>query len=179
MIREPRLRSVPIRAVREPPLQRHRRSIRLRGWDYASPATYFVTVCTQDRVCLFGDIRGGEMHLNQMGAVVANTWRWLADQYPQVALDESCIMPNHLHGILVIGGGTGPTMKPIGRLIGAFKTVSTKQINLLRQKTGAIVWQGNFWEHIIRDGDEMDRIAPTFAATPSDGRPTVTGRGGS
>jgi putative transposase len=152
----------------------HRRSTRLRAWDYASPGAYFVTICTQDRVPLFGDVRDGRMHLHEPGMIVATAWQWLPTQYSHVILDEWCVMPNHLHGILVIrrggsrtapgGSRTAPTgegdtgAKPIGRLIGAFKTVSTKQINLARPTPGEPVWQRNYWDHIIREGEDIDRI---------------------
>jgi REP element-mobilizing transposase RayT len=167
---------------------RNRRSIRLRGWDYSADGAYFVTICTHDRGRLFGTVRGGEMHLNDDGHIVADTWRWLPTRY-DLNLDEWCVMPNHLHAILVIrkGGsrtaptpdklppdmGTVPTMldtntltltsdlrrpKSIGRAIGAFKTVSTKQINLQRNTPGAVLWQRDFWDRVIRDAQEMDRI---------------------
>ena len=149
----------------------HRRSIRLRGWDYTSAGAYFITVGTHDRICLLGDILDGKMCVNAFGTVVADTWRWLASQYPYVVLDEWCVMPNHFHGILVLtgrgGSRTAPTIKPVGRLIGAFKTVSTKRINLLRQTPGAILWQRNYWEHIVRTEDEMDRIRAYIRDNPA------------
>ena len=80
----------------------------------------------------------GEMRLNEVGQIVADAWKWLAVQYAHIELDMSILMPNHLHGIIMIrddirrgGSRTAPTetRKPLGRLIGAFKTVSTKRIN--------------------------------------------------
>jgi REP element-mobilizing transposase RayT len=181
---------------------RNRRSIRLKGWDYGADGAYFVTICTRDRDRLFGTVGDGEMHLNDDGRIVADTWRWLPTRY-DVDLDEWCVMPNHLHAILVIRRGgsrtaptprtaptmadrppsdmgtaptdtrTAPTMldtgtvpttsdprrpKSIGRAIGAFKTVSTKHINLRRNTPGAVVWQRDFWDRVIRDAQEMDRI---------------------
>jgi len=92
----------------------HRRSIRLRGYDYSQPGSYSVTLCTEGKEHLFGQIVEGEMHRNEWGDCVARCWKWLAQQYPYVKLDEWTIMPNHLHGIIVItdgGGGsrTAPT----------------------------------------------------------------------
>jgi len=152
-------------AVREPPI-RNRRSIRLKGYDYTQPGAYFVTICTQNRECLFGQITDGKMVLNNAGRMVADSWEWLAEQYDHVLLDEWVVMPNHLHGIIVItdggrgGSRTAPTVKrkPIGRLIGAFKTVSTKQINQMRETSGAKLWQRNYYEHIIRNENELNRI---------------------
>jgi len=148
-----------------------RRNLRLVGWDYSADDAYFVTLCCVDRSPLFGDIVEGEMRLNAFGELVANTWQWLPAQYPYVILDEWCVMPDHLHGILVLAGRRGsrtaparhgmictPMRKPVGRLIGAFKTVSTKRINQIRKTPRAIVWQRDFWDHIVRDETEMERI---------------------
>ncbi len=143
------------------------------GRDYASDGAYYVTVCTVDRGATLGEIVDGQIRLNAVGTVVAETWRWLTVRYPYVTLDQWCVMPDHLHGILVLGdartkmGGsrTAPIAvtdatnvvvspvrrKPIGGLIGAFKTVSTKQINALRNTPGAVVWQRDFWDHIVRN----------------------------
>ena len=83
---------------------RQRRTIRLSGRDYSADGAYFVTVCTIERESLFGTIVDGEVRLNAFGQVVADAWRWLAMQYAYVTLDEWCVMTDHLHGILVLGG---------------------------------------------------------------------------
>ncbi len=85
----------------------HRRSIRLRGYDYAQCGAYFVTICTQGRLCLFGDIAGGLMRLNDAGRMVETVWCQIPDHYPGVATDVFVIMPNHIHGIIVIGPPDG------------------------------------------------------------------------
>lgn len=85
----------------------HRRSIRLKGYDYAQAGAYFVTVCTKDRACLFGDVVDGQMRLNECGRVVADSWLWLSGRYPYVDLDEWAVMPNHLHGIMILTGPAG------------------------------------------------------------------------
>jgi putative transposase len=156
--------------------ERHRRSIRLKDYDYSQNAAYFVTICTHERECLLGNISGEEMQLNEIGQVVANCWRWLGQQYDYVYMDEWIIMPNHLHGIIVIadepynglhctckgGSRTGLTKgikrKPLGRLIGAFKTVSAKRINDIRKTPAAPVWQRNYYEHIIRNERDLESI---------------------
>ncbi|MBC7263734.1 MAG: transposase [Chloroflexi bacterium] len=157
------------------PQKHHRRSIRLRDYDYSQAGAYFVTLCTRNRECLFGDVVDGEMRLNEFGAAVEESWKWLAEQYEYVALDEWVIMPNHVHGIIWIvddpGRGssrTAPTMKrkPLGRLIGAFKTVSTKRINEMNGTPGAPVWQRNYYEHVIRSEAELNRIRRYIAANP-------------
>lgn len=142
----------------------HRRSIRLREYDYTASGAYFVTLCALQRECLFGEIVDGEMRLNDMGDIVANTWEWLGTQYPYVDLEEWVVMPNHLHGIIVIsdsrgGSRTAPTEKPkpLGRLIGAFKTVSSKRINQIRDNPGCPVWQRDYYERVIRNEQELAR----------------------
>jgi len=82
--------------------QHHRRSLRLRGYDYAQPGAYFVTICTHDRACLFGAVVDGEMRLNEMGEIVREEWFRTAYMRPYVQLNdhEFVIMPNHIHGII-------------------------------------------------------------------------------
>ena len=85
----------------------HRRSIRLQGYDYSQPGAYFVTICTEGKEHLFGQVVEGEMHRNERGDTVARCWKWLQQRYSHVVLDEWIIMPNHLHGIIVIRDGRG------------------------------------------------------------------------
>ena len=82
----------------------HRRSIRLEGYDYAQPGAYFVTICTQGRTCMFGDVAEGEMVLNDAGCMVQRWWSELPQKFPLVKTDEHVVMPNHFHGIIVIVG---------------------------------------------------------------------------
>ena len=74
----------------------------MKGYDYSQEGAYFITICTQDRVCLFGDIVDGKMWLNDKGQHVEKCWHEIPVHFPNVALDEFVIMPNHVHGILVI-----------------------------------------------------------------------------
>jgi REP element-mobilizing transposase RayT len=84
-------------------LHRHRRrSIRLKGYDYTQPGAYFVTVCTQDRACLFGEVMHGEMRLNDAGRMVERWWGELNRKFPHIRTDAFAVMPNHIHGIIVI-----------------------------------------------------------------------------
>ena len=102
-------------------MKRNRRSIRLKGYDYSGNGAYFVTVCTQNRECLFGDVINGGMVLNGYGGIIHKTWEWLAQQYKYILLDTWVIMPNHFDGIVLItdcsgGSRTAPTdpPKPLG-----------------------------------------------------------------
>lgn len=84
------------------PDRHHRRSIRLREYDYSTTGAYFVTICAQGRECLFGEVRDGAMNLNDSGCMLSEGWLKLPDKFPDVALDEYVIMPNHFHGIIVL-----------------------------------------------------------------------------
>jgi REP element-mobilizing transposase RayT len=174
----------------------HRRSIRLRGYDYSQPGKYSVTICTQNKEHLFGEVVEGEMHRNELGEYVALCLEWLPRRYPYVDLDEWIVMPNHLHGILVItdrrgGSRTAPTLisgddcpaapplnsvdvsptaptkrKTLGSLVGAFKTVSTDWRNQQLGTPGAVMWQRDFYDHIVRNEDELNKIREYIRTNP-------------
>ncbi len=146
-----------------------RRSTRLRSWDYSWAWWYYVTICTKDRACVLGEIADVKVVLSDAGKIVDETWQWLSDQYPYVELDEYVIMPNHFHGVLIInedtrrgGSRTAPTEEPhtkrLGRLVGAFKTVSTKNINIMQSSPGVVFWQRNYYDHIIRNEADLTHI---------------------
>ena len=86
------------------PAVHHRRSIRLRGYNYAQAGAYFITICTQDRQCLFGEIVDGGKQLNAMDRIVAEQWDAIPRRFANVALDAFVVMPNHIHGIFLIVG---------------------------------------------------------------------------
>jgi REP element-mobilizing transposase RayT len=153
------------------PQQRQRRSIRLKDYDYTQEGAYFVTICTQNHKPLLGEIKNAEMVLNEYGKIVADCWQWLSKQYRHVELDEWVLMPNHMHGIVLLcrgGSRTAPTgiYKPLGRLIGAFKTTSTKRINALRRTPGNRIWQRNYYEHVIRNEDDLNEIRQYILDNP-------------
>jgi putative transposase len=169
------------------PEKHHRRSIRLKEYDYSTAGAYFITLCTYQQECLFGEIMDGEMQLNPYGMVVAENYRWLSEQYLYVHLDDWVIMPNHFHGILILTdqsrrgdlqiapthteNATAPSekmpkYKSLGRLVGAFKTVSTKRINIIRDTPGNVVWQRNYYEHIIRNELALNNIRRYIQMNP-------------
>ncbi len=169
----------------------HRRSIRLKGYDYSQSGMYYITLVVQDRLHVFGEIIYGKMELNDAGEMIHEKWQWIENQYPYIKLDETVIMPNHLHGIIIIrrvDSGidpktdkskiaimgrtrTTPTKpKPLGRLIGAFKTVSTKEFNIRfrdqYQWKSDKLWQRNYYEHIVRNEKDYERIAEYIRMNP-------------
>lgn len=141
-----------------------RRSVRIPGYDYALPGWYFVTVCTHARDPLFGVLERGRMQLSAAGDIALDAWLSIDVLHSYVELDELFIMPDHIHGILVLTAeqarvsvgraGRGS----LGTLVGQFKGHTTKRINTLRGTPGAPVWQRSFYEHVIRDEDDLTRI---------------------
>ena len=125
------------------PESRSRRSIRLRGYDYALAGAYFVTIVTRDRQCLFGEIVDGQTRLNLWGKIAQDEWQKSAQIRKEIELDTFIVMPNHIHGIIVItdapGRATGrsplqsgPTKRSLGAFVGGFKSAIAKHIGELR-----------------------------------------------
>jgi len=136
--------------------QRH--SPRLTTYGYRQPGVYFVTLCAAHRTCRFGRIEGHEMVISAQGHIVQAAWCWLQEQYPYVELDTWVTMPNHVHGLLLLTPSQeGERTKPLGQLIGAFKTISTKLIHALPGHETVIIWQRDFYERVIRSEEELDR----------------------
>lgn len=176
---------------------RNRRSIRLKGYDYAQAGSYYITICVQDRLCLFGEVRNGEMMLNDAGKTIETVWFELKSRFPHIYLHEHITMPNHFHGILeIITSGNGqpqdmgqpqgiaPTMqnvrvplvgtqnnKTVGDIMDAFKSITTVAYirgvkNKGWQPFNRKLWQRNYYEHIIRDGNDYNRIANYIKDNP-------------
>ena len=141
------------------PQKHHRRSLRLAGYDYSRAGAYFCTIVIYQRECLLGNIVDSTMVLSQWGEIVHQAWFDLENHYSNIALDEFCIMPNHVHGIIILSdevatkeADTKPA--PLSEVIRAFKSFSARRINIARQTQGIPVWQRNYYEHIIRDQRE-------------------------
>jgi REP-associated tyrosine transposase len=157
---------------------RNRRSIRLRGYDYSLAGAYFVTVCVRKQEFLFGDVVEGEMRLNDAGWIVQATWDGLPSHYAGVRIDAFVIMPNHVHGIIVlterdVGAGFKPAPTDecrrhgLSEIVRGFKTFSSRRINELHETPGVSVWQRNYYEHIIRNDDSMNRIRKYIVDNPA------------
>ena len=147
-----------------------RRSIRLRGYDYSTPGAYFVTACTQNRFPLFGQVANDKMEANRFGAIVEDCWAKLPDHYDNVALDAFILMPNHVHGVIIIkdeptGIGAG-LRRGLPEIVRAFKTFSARKINEMRPSIGTPVWQRGFYDHVIRSEDELDRVRAYIMDNP-------------
>ena len=148
-----------------------RQPLRLRDYDYTRPGAYFITICTHRRRCLFGRVADGAMHPNAFGAIVGSCWRALPRHYPHVELDGFVVMPNHVHGILLLTDA-GVVDRPKARrhdlseVVRAFKTFSAQRINELRGAKGNRLWQRGFYEHIIRRGDPLNGIRSYIETNP-------------
>ena len=95
------------------PDKHHRRSIRLQGYDYSQRGAYFITLCTKNREHLFGEILNGEIQLNEFGKITQQCWLEIPNHFPHVQLDKYIIMPNHIHGIIVLVGAKNFSPLPI------------------------------------------------------------------
>lgn len=153
------------------PKVHRRRSIRLKEYDYSQNGAYFITICSHDRIGLFGEINNQEMTLNQYGEIVRNEWLHSFSIRAEITEDEFIIMPNHLHGIVFIQNVndslhktnrtktlSGPKNQSISSFIAGFKSVVTKKINTIRLTEGAPVWQRNYHEHVIRNEQSLAEL---------------------
>jgi len=147
------------------PKEHHRRSVRLRGYDYSFAGAYFVTICALDRRCLFGSVSGGQMKLSSFGLVVVEELNRLAGRFATVELDAWVVMPNHMHGFLLIADDKSPRPH-LGEVVAYFKYQSTKRINLLRGTPGVRVWQRSYHDHIIRNDRSLDQLREYVEENP-------------
>ena len=152
----------------------HRRSIRLADYDYSQTGFYFITLCTHQKQYLFGEIRNNKMYVNQIGKVVQEEWLQSATIRKEIELDEWVIMPNHLHGIVIINSinnqdkevihqEQGASLPPLQRnpkslssFVAGFKSSVTKRVRLMSEISDFIVWQRNFYESVIKDDIHLD-----------------------
>jgi len=174
------------------PDKHYRHSIRLKGYDYGQSGAYFVTVVTQDRACLFGEIVNGKTLLNDAGGMIEHWWFELNHKFPTVETDEFVVMPNHFHGIVAIADVTvgadlrvglvrkGAHAVPSGAHTGAplptvvqwFKTMTTNEyirgVKTLRWTPfRGQLWQRNYYEYVIRDEESLDRIRRYILDNPA------------
>jgi putative transposase len=161
------------------PTKHHRQSMRLQGFDYSSAGAYFITLCTQNRVCLFGDIVDGAMVLNAAGQMIDAWWITLNQKFPGIQTDESVVMPNHFHGIVVInpppvgaapcvcpdpgiedatdrellhGGDEGePMCSPLPRVMQWFKTMTTNHYIRGVKENGWMPFEKRVWQRNYYD----------------------------
>lgn len=154
---------------------RNRRQLRLRDFDYSSPGFYFVTVCAENRACVFGEIFGGKVVLGNAGQLVAESWQRLPLRFPAITMDGFVVMPNHLHGIVQIlqpserwAQQAAPlrTAPALGQVMRAFKSTSAIAIKKLLGRPGRRVWQRAYYEHVIRNEDDLKNVREYIQQNP-------------
>ena len=163
----------------------HRHSNRLEGYNYARAGAYFITVCTQNRPVLFGEIVGSKQILNLAGQMVDRWWVELGHKFPQIVPDAFVVMPNHVHGIINLSAlPVGADLRVCPRIKGAhagaslpeivqwFKTMTTNEYIRNVKQCGwppfaGKLWQRNDYEHIIRYEDDLNRIRDYIAKNPA------------
>jgi putative transposase len=165
-------------------MRRYRKAIRLKNYNYSEAGGYFITICTYNRKYLFGEILDQEVVVNDTGEVAEQWWLKLGYKFTNVKLDYYVIMPNHIHGIVIISeekndvgaihelpllrrGRIERRQMLIPKIIGYFKMNSAKRINQLHDSTGDPLWQRNYYEHIIRNESELYRIREYIQNNPS------------
>ena len=154
---------VPMNGPWRPRVSMHRRSIRLHGRDYSAPGTYFVTICACSH--LFGRVQTGEMILTRCGEIAAECWTDLPHHFSHVRIDAFVVMPDHLHGIVVLGrrsarpSGIGRIgAGSLGAVVRSFKSAVTARINSERGARPGGIWQRNYFDQIIRSRADLDRV---------------------
>lgn len=159
-------------------------SARLKHWDYSSSGWYFVTICTYNKICCFGDIVNGKMKLSKIGEIAKKFWLKIPKHFSNVFLDEFIIMPNHIHGIVVIKNDfkcrdvinhvstknknfyqkiSPMNKKSLGEVIRWFKSITT--FNIHKQNIN-FHWQSRFYDHIIRNEKSLNEIRQYIKNNP-------------
>ena len=153
-------------------------SARLKNWDYSANGYYYITICTKDRIHYFGNIINDEMILSKIGNMAYKYWQEIPNHFPFVRLDEFIIMPNHVHGIVVIKNDTcnvetlqcnvstdtdnfhskiSPKSKSLSTIIRSYKSICTKTINKSKNEI-FFAWQPRFYDHIIKNEKELENM---------------------
>ncbi len=175
-------------------MNKERKGNRLKKFDYSKPGHYFITICVHPVFKghnIFGSIKNGKMDLNKYGQILSNQWLWIAEQYKHILLDEWIIMPDHFHAIVKIvhtesgnntmGTGRGLSLhcnnpyqnknilfpqkyKPLGQIIGAFKTTTSKLIH--KSGYNDYTWQRSYYDRIVRDTNSLNCIRQYIINNP-------------
>lgn len=173
----------------------NRQSMRWAGYDYASAGTYFVTICTAGRACLFGEVVDGEMRVNRIGRLVEDEWMRSGEVRPEINIGVMALMPDHLHGIVTImpredgnvagnwtppqsmgsvddtqGARRAPLRPPrsLGSMIAGFKAATTRIVNEEWGIDGEkqSIWQRGYYDRVVRDQAELERIEWYIVTNP-------------
>ncbi|MFC6096659.1 transposase [Flavobacterium qiangtangense] len=144
-------------------------SARLQSWDYSNNGAYFITICTKSRKHYFGKILKGEMQLSDIGKLAVQFWLEIPNHFQSVELGNFVVMPNHVHGILIINSNLRSqkeqfSASTISTMVGSYKSIVTK---MSRQKNTDFGWQSRFHDHIIRNSESYERIQNYIENNPA------------
>lgn len=165
------------------PTCHNRRSIRLPGHQYSDNGAYYITIRTFGRSHSLGRIEGTSISRSAEGIIADERWRAIPGHHPGVSIDAWVVMPDHVHGILIIDreepaspiepdavsddSPRGPAAGSVGAIVGSFKAGVTRRINLLRSTPDATFWQRNYYEHVVRSEADLERIRRYIAENPA------------
>ena len=163
---------------------RNRKPNRLQDYDYSQTGYYLVTICTQDRINYFGEIEQVRMQLNDIGQIVTDCWQGIPEHFHDTALDEFIVMPNHIHGIVIIkgndflrddGDGVGNNdrcslrnarnMQLLPKIISQYKSSVTRMIRK-QWNNHSFGWQKSFYDHVIRNNEDLHRVRTYIQNNP-------------
>ncbi|HEY3475431.1 MAG TPA: transposase [Anaerolineales bacterium] len=166
------------------PQKHHRRSIRLPTYDYSQPGAYYITIVTHQRALLFGKIVDEEMQLSDFGKIAEECWCAIPEHFPNVDLGAYVVMPNHVHGIIVIRADASasarsrctiyrapteqfqnPVTGSIPTIVRTYKAAVTRRIG--REFNATDIWQRNYYEHIVRNQSDLQNKTDYINANPS------------
>ena len=144
-----------------------KQSLRLEGYDYSLEGAYFVTIVTRERVNLFGDVVNETIQLSPLGELLEQCWYAIPLHFPSIELGSFIIMPNNVHGIIIIKDqtvGARHASPLLGTIIGSFKSAVSRQAgNELGINN---IWQRNYYDHIIRDQQDLEQISSYILDNP-------------
>ena len=161
--------------------KRGRRSTRLPSYDYAQTGAYFLTICARGRRCLFGQMAAEAMRLNWLGDIVRDEWVRAAEMREEIHLDAFVIMPNHLHGIVMIEQEPASCQSPphapgerlrgvprrsLGSFVIGFKSAVTRRVRK-KDRGNASLWQRNYYEHVVRSEEELNKVREYILCNPA------------
>lgn len=175
-----------------------RRSIRLPYYDYTESGAYFITICAYQHYHIFGHVEDDKVFLNHVGLIAKSVWEQIPSHFPFVTLDHFVIMPNHMHGIVLISKDDeiasdsehvgarhalplhshtshsdnlrlfgNPPAKALSSIVGSYKSAVSKEANSQLRKKESTLWQRNYYEHVIRDEADLNRIREYVLTNPS------------
>ena len=148
-------------------------SMRLKKWDYPSEGMYFITICTKDRACSLSKVVNDELQETETSKICVKCWQDLSVIYPDCILDAFVVMPNHVHGIIMIEAAMTVFRNKqrrnmlISKMIGRFKMQTAKQINQYQNTRGQSFWQKNYYDRVIRNELELNRIREYIENNPA------------